>query len=634
MSKHTRESSVAALTPVEKARLDLQNDIVEYTQMILDKKHTLNNLAPTGVLPPELLAEVFMYLAHTTPAEERNVWRSGVPPVPPIRTAGSSPYAWIKVTHVCHHWREVALSAPQLWTIIWVTSRMECIKEMLVRSKQALLTVKADRYNVPMRVDGLDLVMRELPRIASFDARMPPRLGQDGQSGYSLNAPKLKELVLQTTDMYENLSLSTLHLQEHFANCNIPTLERVELYSYQIQWNNKLFKSSLKHLTLHSSHTHLSNNITLEQVLGTLENLPLLEYLDLTSCLPSLEGLTDDSSRIIELPKLRTLRIFSKASACNVLLKHIFFPANVSMTINCHLHIDDIPSFINTIRERFDHRSGDDQNLFQPPTLRTVDLRPTPHTNAIELRAWEAYHSIEDLVDMQRTLPEPFISVILRHTSSISPFTLFRVVPKTNIESLMMSGTYGMGRSEKAEWTRAFEQMPKLNELGLGEFAKDHVHQVLDHRVPCDQGPIATNGKRPRRKKQFCVPNLTVLRLQDFWDNINSAFLKRITKSLNARKKAKVGLKTLVLMECGNLMQEDADALEKFVDNVKFTERFRDEYSDMDEWEEDHYDDYGLAPPMGLFDNAFMPFPFGGLFDDEFMDSEDEDNDEEGLFMW
>ena len=54
-----------------------------------------------------------------------------------------------------------------------------------------------------------------------------------------------------------------------------------------------------------------------------------------------------------------------------------------------------------------------------------------------------------------------------------------------------------------------------------------------------DTSTTAT-GKKSRRKKQFCMPNLTLLRLQDFRENVSDAFMKRMTRSLETRKKAKV----------------------------------------------------------------------------------------------
>ena len=91
----------ASLTAVEKARLELQSGIVQHTQTILDMKHQLNALAPTAVLPPELLAEVFIYLAHTNSTIPRAELRHGsLPSGINATTPAFFPYSWITVTHI------------------------------------------------------------------------------------------------------------------------------------------------------------------------------------------------------------------------------------------------------------------------------------------------------------------------------------------------------------------------------------------------------------------------------------------------------------------------------------------------------------------------------------------------------
>jgi len=57
-----------------------------------------NALAPISLLPPEILARVFSLLALQEP------------PYSSKQSLG-----WIRATHVCWHWRQVALDYSSLW---------------------------------------------------------------------------------------------------------------------------------------------------------------------------------------------------------------------------------------------------------------------------------------------------------------------------------------------------------------------------------------------------------------------------------------------------------------------------------------------------------------------------------------
>ncbi|EPS97240.1 hypothetical protein FOMPIDRAFT_1129047, partial [Fomitopsis schrenkii] len=82
----------------------------------------LNELVPVSQIPPELLSKIFLHTAgqHAYPAR-----------VPPQ----------ICVTHVCRHWREVALQCAALWSHVDVPALPEKLAEFLKRSKDAPLSM-------------------------------------------------------------------------------------------------------------------------------------------------------------------------------------------------------------------------------------------------------------------------------------------------------------------------------------------------------------------------------------------------------------------------------------------------------------------------------------------------------------
>jgi hypothetical protein len=86
-----------------------------------------NTLAPIAVLPPEVLARVFHFLARDEPP----------------CLGRQQPYlGWIGATHVCQMWRDVALADSSLWArISGVVTNKELVSEMLVRARNAPLDI-------------------------------------------------------------------------------------------------------------------------------------------------------------------------------------------------------------------------------------------------------------------------------------------------------------------------------------------------------------------------------------------------------------------------------------------------------------------------------------------------------------
>ena len=92
---HDPSARVSAISTVDKG-IDTAMKLV---RSLLTRR---NALVPISLLPPEILARVF----HLIVLEE-----------PPI--SGGRSLGWIRVTHVCRHWRQVALDDSSLWARIW-----------------------------------------------------------------------------------------------------------------------------------------------------------------------------------------------------------------------------------------------------------------------------------------------------------------------------------------------------------------------------------------------------------------------------------------------------------------------------------------------------------------------------------
>lgn len=107
-------------------------------------------------LPPELLAHIFILHRDETMATSTQV------------------YKWILVSHVCHHFREVALASAKLWAIILFPESGRSLicsrrtKAITARSNQVPLLVKLNDESDELTT----LVKSELHRIYSLSMRL------------------------------------------------------------------------------------------------------------------------------------------------------------------------------------------------------------------------------------------------------------------------------------------------------------------------------------------------------------------------------------------------------------------------------------------------------------------------------
>ncbi|KAI0043548.1 hypothetical protein FA95DRAFT_1470995, partial [Auriscalpium vulgare] len=89
-------------------------------------------VAKSSILPPEVLSRVFEFLALAHP------YRHDVD----ATRGGSSPrLGWIVVSHICRHWRQVAVDDTSLWRTISSEMEPKWIAEMVARTKDRPLTV-------------------------------------------------------------------------------------------------------------------------------------------------------------------------------------------------------------------------------------------------------------------------------------------------------------------------------------------------------------------------------------------------------------------------------------------------------------------------------------------------------------
>src|SRR5260221_239048 len=180
-----------------------------------------NAVAPISTLPPELLVQIFHFHALL----ER--------PCPGLQQLVGS-IGWIRVTHVCQRWRQVALDDSLLWaTITGFLSSVEWFSETLARARNAPLIVDLEGAPNPKILPKfLPHITRtrelRLRRLSAFDLHSVREI-------FALEAPALEHFEL-------GLNAVTSPVEFRFAarilfKGRTPKLRTLSLSQVSIPWS-------------------------------------------------------------------------------------------------------------------------------------------------------------------------------------------------------------------------------------------------------------------------------------------------------------------------------------------------------------------------------------------------------------
>ncbi|TFK67128.1 hypothetical protein BDN72DRAFT_899227 [Pluteus cervinus] len=301
----------ANLKDIKRAEIDAKIHSLE--EAILALKRERNALSPICQLP----YDVFAIISQRVAEDRRSV----------------SDLSWIKaLTHVCSHWRTIAITFPRLWTEI----NFKCSDLVLVkldRSRSSLLSVhyrmdrrKPDSEN---KMDSLLSVLHHLHRIKDLELAMPVNWFESGvldKLSFPLAAPALEKCliqVLQPVSQHEAghwIELPGTILQS-FSN-----VTSLKLRHCAFDWSGLV---NLPRLTILDVADPRDVQVTCDTLLHILRQLPLLESIRLVKCLPPPTSFTIPSA-ILNLNHLNTLDISDETSRCTHFLHQLVITPDLS----------------------------------------------------------------------------------------------------------------------------------------------------------------------------------------------------------------------------------------------------------------------------------------------------------------
>ncbi|KAF5342122.1 hypothetical protein D9611_001296 [Ephemerocybe angulata] len=288
----------------------LASRILELEHDILILKTCRNSNRPVNRLPAEVLSHVFLVLFWTMQAEAPE----------------DQKVFWIHATHVCRHWRAVALGCAALWCDFAFDIRGALMRTILPRSKNLPISVSlkcddatdtealGEVLSHTTRIRHLNLSPRVHPQLSwqsSFYLRL---LDRDANRKYN---PLSYEFALQSmgpsAPLLQTLSVSYATLTDdeclpkHFLKDGAPALKYLKLKNFDLHWARIPFSPALT--TLHLGRS-VSAYPKFAEMLESFRGLPLLEDLTLFEMLPEDKYQPIPGMEPVTLSKLKYLTLW------------------------------------------------------------------------------------------------------------------------------------------------------------------------------------------------------------------------------------------------------------------------------------------------------------------------------------
>jgi hypothetical protein len=313
---HDPSARIEAISTVDKG-IDTAK---QFVRSLLTRR---NALVPISLLPPEILARVFHFLV-----------------LKELPFSGRRHLGWIRVTHVCRHWRQVALDDSSLWAKMgWrIPTNTKWISEILARAKNAPLDIE---FNAVTRssAEALLTISPHLSHTRQLRLHGLPELHFDSvREIYNWEAPVLEHFEI-TVAAYSPTPLRYLGGNMLFKG-RAPRLRTFSLSRVVIPWS-LIPRGQLTQLKIACRAEDIDSPGDLNQLIDLLVNCPALEILALDSCLPS--QLTElPYGRIIHLSHLSRLRLCGSTSRIMHMLKMLKLPSSTALHLDCISKITSI----------------------------------------------------------------------------------------------------------------------------------------------------------------------------------------------------------------------------------------------------------------------------------------------------
>ncbi|KAH6912835.1 hypothetical protein BKA70DRAFT_776970 [Coprinopsis sp. MPI-PUGE-AT-0042] len=443
----------------------------------LDLRSQRNHHTPISLLPNEIICRIFQYCrvsCWSPPPTHRRMLITG--------RNSKSPMMWINVTHVCRHWRNIALSYADLWSHVNDAIPFKWLNVMLERVHQAPLTVLfRPQYFSNERTH--DLILKVLSETSRLK-RAKVMLQTTADVRTYLNpltspAPSLTDLSLSVESLYgkeeQGRRIATLPI--NFLAGYAPALRKLELARCFLPWQSTLFQrlTSLRIVlpfTL-APADQFSTEISPTQFIDILSNSPGLAHLDLEMEFPDMETLSSDVKT--QLDSLEFLKLAGTCTEVAGVLRLLGLTISTKIQLRCSRCDEASLVKLGVALQR-----AQPLDRFEARYLRIEDDQGEGFGTNVK-----AFTNADDMDSMDYIFSISVVKSISENSYYPSPPLpsgqhLLRVLPWEGIETVRVACPFGKPW-DKALWREILEAMKPTRHLVLTyRAAAEFVRALLD----------------------------------------------------------------------------------------------------------------------------------------------------------
>jgi hypothetical protein len=439
---------------------------------IRELRRRRNTLAPISSLPTEVITAIFLLL---------RIPRSSSP-----HTIGqkSDCLEWLRVAHVCHQWREIALNQPLFWSHVNFTSFSSAgATEILNRAKTVPLHLEARfsfRYWNDLRFITLQKELRaRISHICGLCISAMDLLLRTTLEGLVSPAPTLESLSLYGEGARE----TRVSVPDTLFDGIAPRLSRLELRDCDISWKSPLLKG-LRYLKI--SNMAADTRRSLSVWLDALDEMPQLKTLTLDSASPIAPPgvrLPSCVERTIILPSLENLDISASARDCGLALAHLVLPALTHLGIRAQSNWLEGSQSASDVQDAIRYLSQHSHGPQDTQPLRSVFV--CSMTTCVTISAWtlpEVYPALPNQIPFYDPIPSARVTFTVSNME-LSPGThtgifdaAIAALPLDNIVTLT---TENYSMFDEQFWLRYSPGWPLLCRVHLGPSAALGFTEIL-----------------------------------------------------------------------------------------------------------------------------------------------------------
>ncbi|KAL7283051.1 hypothetical protein ACG7TL_002475 [Trametes sanguinea] len=305
----------------------------QLTNELVSLRRLHNSVAPIQRLPPEVFCAIFEHLR-----DEKGVITEV-----------------LNVSHVCQHWRDIALQAAKLWSAFYINS-VEMTKAFLERSRShpltLFLTEPRDHVGRIAKLIAPHVGRLRVLRICASEDKTIIRL----LDRFVSEAPQLEELVIEKDFRHRVIAINRVPIFTSLPRLFGGSLPRTSLRTLKVR-NVSLLTSFSGPSILVNFEMHQCSmpdgRFSVRSLLKFLHNCPLLESVCIASMsVPGAE--VPPGLPIVNLPRLQVLNIISAPDDILRILSGLSIPRTA------HVHLE---------------------TLYTQPGAGGYDFIPTDHTH-------------------------------------------------------------------------------------------------------------------------------------------------------------------------------------------------------------------------------------------------------------